>query len=163
MKLQTILLTACVMAFGVAPAVNAEDNNGVRHYLSLGTSLAAGVQPDATGTNQVSDQGYPDQLFDIIEGNYRKLKHTKLGCPGETTDSMIDGGIFDGDIAIVKKQNTANNGDVVAALLEEEATLKTFKKTSSAVHLIAENPAYEPIVTKNVTILGKLSAVFRRY
>ena len=78
-------------------------------------------------------------------------------------DSMIDGGIFDGDIAIVKKQSTANNGDVVAALLEEEATLKTFKKTASAVHLIAENPAYEPIITKNVTILGKLSAVFRRY
>jgi len=78
-------------------------------------------------------------------------------------DSMIDGGIFDGDIAIIKKQNTAVNGDVVAALLDEEATLKTFKKVSNAVHLIAENPTYPPIVTRDVSILGVLSAVFRRY
>jgi len=78
-------------------------------------------------------------------------------------DSMIDGGIFDGDVAIIKKQNTANNGDIVAALLEEEATLKRFKKSGKEVELIAENPAYKPIKTKDLTILGKLTAVFRSY
>jgi repressor LexA len=78
-------------------------------------------------------------------------------------DSMIDGGIFDGDVAIIKQQNTASNGDIVAALLEDEATLKRFKKTGKEVQLIAENPAYKPIKTKEVTILGKLSAVFRSY
>ncbi len=79
-------------------------------------------------------------------------------------DSMMDGGIFDGDIAILKKQNTANNGEIVAALVEEEeATLKTFKKSGKKVELIAENPAYKPIVSDQVMILGKLAAVFRKY
>ncbi len=78
-------------------------------------------------------------------------------------DSMIEAGINDGDIAIIKKQSTANNGDIVAALIEDEATLKTFKITSSAVHLISENAAYEPIVVEDVSILGKLAAVFRTY
>ena len=77
---------------------------------------------------------------------------------------MIDGGIYDGDIAIIKKQNTANNGEIVAALVEEEeATLKTFKKSGKKVELIAENPAYKPIISEHIMILGKLTAVFRKY
>lgn len=78
-------------------------------------------------------------------------------------DSMIEGGIYDGDIAVIKQQNTAQNGDIVAALLEEEATLKKFKKTGSEVQLIPQNSAYKPIVTNNVMILGTLAAIFRRY
>ncbi|MBN2077708.1 MAG: transcriptional repressor LexA [Spirochaetes bacterium] len=78
-------------------------------------------------------------------------------------DSMIEGGIHDGDIAVIKKQNTAQNGDVVAALIEDEATLKRFKAIGGKVHLIPENPSYKPIVTTNVTILGILRAIFRRY
>ncbi len=78
-------------------------------------------------------------------------------------DSMVEGGIHDGDIAVIKKQNTAQNGEIVAALVEDEATLKRFKATGGKVHLIPENPAYKPIVTTNVTILGILKAVFRRY
>lgn len=78
-------------------------------------------------------------------------------------DSMQNGGIFDGDIAIIRKQNTANDGDIVAALLDDEATLKRFKREARAIHLIPENPAYKPIITKNVQILGKLKAVFRSY
>jgi repressor LexA len=78
-------------------------------------------------------------------------------------DSMIEGGINDGDIAIIKKQNNANNGDIVAALLTDEATLKRLKITSNKVQLMPENPAYEPIVADNITILGKLVALFRKY
>lgn len=78
-------------------------------------------------------------------------------------DSMIEAGIFDGDIAIIKQQKDANNGDIIAALLEDEATLKTFKLQKGKVHLIPENQEYEPIITDEVTILGKLSAVFRNY
>ena len=78
-------------------------------------------------------------------------------------DSMMDGGIYDGDIAILKKQNNANNGDIVAALVDDdEATLKTFKKQGNKVHLMPENKAYEPIITDNVSILGKLAGVFRK-
>ena len=79
-------------------------------------------------------------------------------------DSMMDGGIYDGDIAIIKKQSNANNGDIVAALLDDdEATLKTFKKQGNKVHLIPENKAYKPIISDNVSILGKLTGVFRKY
>lgn len=78
-------------------------------------------------------------------------------------DSMIEGGIYDGDVAIIKKQNTANNGDIIAALLTDEATLKRLKLSGNKVHLMPENPAYEPIVAENVTILGKLIALFRKY
>ena len=78
-------------------------------------------------------------------------------------DSMIDEGIHDGDIAIIKKQNTANNGELIAALVDNEATLKIFKKERGRIKLLPANPAYEPLVLNNVDVLGKLAAVFRRY
>jgi repressor LexA len=78
-------------------------------------------------------------------------------------DSMIEGGIFDGDIAIIRKQNTANNGEIIAALIDNEATLKIFKKNTNAVQLIPMNKAYSPIETRDVDILGKLAGVFRQY
>lgn len=78
-------------------AVASEHDNGVRHYLSLGTSLAVGIQPDVAGVNQVTDEGYADQLHDIVAPEFRKLKLTKLGCPGETTVTMINGGNCDYD------------------------------------------------------------------
>ncbi len=78
-------------------------------------------------------------------------------------DSMIDEGIFDGDIAIIRKQNTANQGEIIAAMMDEEATLKTFKIENNKVHLIPANRDYKVIETDDVTILGKLAAVFRSY
>lgn len=75
------------------PTIGAADNNGVRYHVSLGTSLSVGIQPDASGTNQLTDDGYADQLFDIIEGDFRKIRLVKLGCPGETTTTMMAGGI----------------------------------------------------------------------
>jgi repressor LexA len=78
-------------------------------------------------------------------------------------DSMIEGGIFDGDIAIIRKQNTANNGEIIAALIDNEATLKIFKKNANAIQLIPMNKAYSPIETREIDILGKLAGVFRQY
>lgn len=78
-------------------------------------------------------------------------------------DSMIERGIYNGDLAIIKKQNTAQNGDIVAALLEDEATLKIFKKTSGKIHLVPANPAYKPLVVQNVHVLGILAGVYRKY
>ena len=75
------------------PTMGAADNNGVRYYVSLGTSLSVGVQPDASGANQLTNEGYADQLFDIIEPQFRKIRLVKLGCPGETTTTMMAGGI----------------------------------------------------------------------
>ncbi|OGF47421.1 MAG: repressor LexA [Candidatus Firestonebacteria bacterium RIFOXYC2_FULL_39_67] len=78
-------------------------------------------------------------------------------------DSMINAGIFDGDIVFVKKQATAINGDIVAAIINNEATVKRFVKTSAGVKLTAENPKYEPIISKNIKIAGKVVGIIRKY
>ena len=77
-------------------------------------------------------------------------------------DSMIDAAICDGDWVVVRQQQTANNGDIVAALLDTEATVKTFKHTGNEVWLLPHNPAYDPIDGRDATILGKVVAVMRR-
>lgn len=75
------------------PSLAAAGNNGVRYYYSFGTSLSVGIQPDAAGKNQLTNDGYADQLFDMIEPRYRKIRLVKMGCSGETTTTMITGGI----------------------------------------------------------------------
>jgi repressor LexA len=77
-------------------------------------------------------------------------------------DSMIDAAICDGDWVVVRQQPTANNGDIVAALLDTEATVKTFKRTDNQVWLLPHNPAYDPIDGNHASILGKVVAVLRR-
>ncbi len=80
-----------------------------------------------------------------------------------TGDSMIEAGILDGDYIIVRQQQTANNGDIVVAMTEDdEATVKRFFKEKDYIRLQPENPTMEPIILKNVTILGKVIGVFRR-
>lgn len=78
-------------------------------------------------------------------------------------DSMCDAGILDGDIAIVRRQEHADNGDIVVAMIEEAATLKRFFLERNRVRLQAENAAYPPIFAQNLRILGKLRAVQRTY
>mgnify|MGYP001160339841 CR=1 FL=1 len=78
-------------------------------------------------------------------------------------DSMINAGILDGDYIIVKQQNTANNGDIVAALIGDEATVKTFYREKDHYRLQPENPDYEPIIVKDLNILGKVIGLFRKY
>lgn len=77
-------------------------------------------------------------------------------------DSMIDAAICDGDYVVIRQQPTANNGDIVAAMLDGEATVKTYKKRDGQVWLMPHNPAYEPIDGNAATILGKVTAVLRR-
>ncbi len=77
-------------------------------------------------------------------------------------ESMVDAAICDGDWVVVKQQPTANNGDIVAALLEDEATVKTFQKLPGQVWLLPQNPAYDPIDGNYAKILGKVVAVLRR-
>lgn len=77
-------------------------------------------------------------------------------------DSMVDAAICDGDYVVVRQQSTAVNGDIVAALLDDEATVKTFKRTGKQVWLMPHNPAYDPIDGNHASILGKVVAVMRR-
>ncbi len=76
-------------------------------------------------------------------------------------DSMINAGIFDGDYVIVRQQSVAKNGDIVVALLNDEATVKTFYKEKDYFRLQPENPYLMPIIVKELSILGKVIGVFR--
>ena len=104
----------------------------------------------------------------VVDGAWLKTKpsdnaaeHFSLKVSG---DSMINAGILDGDYVIVRQQPTAVNGDIVVALLDDEATVKRFFKEDDRVRLQPEHPTMEPIiVTKQqaMTVLGKVVAVFR--
>lgn len=76
-------------------------------------------------------------------------------------DSMIDAAICDGDWVVVRQQQTADNGDIVAAMLEEEATVKTFKQKDGHTWLLPRNSSYEPILGDHAVVLGKVVAVMR--
>ncbi len=76
-------------------------------------------------------------------------------------DSMIDAAICDGDLVVVREQKTAENGEIVAALLEGEATVKVFKQRDGHTWLLPQNSAYEPILGDQASILGKVVAVLR--
>jgi len=77
-------------------------------------------------------------------------------------DSMVDAAITDGDWVVVRQQPTAENSEIVAAMIEGEATVKTFKREDGHVWLLPHNEAYEPIPGDDATILGKVVAVLRR-
>ncbi len=77
-------------------------------------------------------------------------------------ESMIEAGILDGDYILVKKQNVANNGEIVVALIGDEATVKTFYKEKDHIRLQPENSTMDPIIVPNCEILGKVAGVFRK-
>ena len=76
--------------------------------------------------------------------------------------SMIGAGILDGDFIVARSQTVADNGDIVAAMLDNEATVKVFKRKDSHVWLIPQNEAFSPIDGDHATILGKVTAVLRK-
>ena len=77
-------------------------------------------------------------------------------------ESMIEAGILDGDYILVKKQNTARNGEIVVALIGDEATVKTFYKEKDHIRLQPENSTMDPIIVPDCKILGKVGGVFRK-
>ncbi len=77
-------------------------------------------------------------------------------------ESMVEAAICDGDWVVVRQQNVAENGDIVAAMLDGEATVKTFKRRDGEVWLMPHNPAFEPISGQDATVLGKVVSVLRK-
>ena len=74
---------------------------------------------------------------------------------------MINAGIFDGDYIVVKEQNDAHNGEIVVAMIDDSATVKTFYRERNRVRLQPENETMEPIYVKNPTIIGRVTALIR--
>lgn len=105
-----------------------------------------------------NQEGYVD--FPIMNRSQLYNDLFGLRISGE---SMIDAGILDGDIIIVKKENYADNGDIVVALVDDEATVKRFYKENGHFRLQPENKTMEPIIVNEVFILGRVTAVLRYY
>ena len=78
-------------------------------------------------------------------------------------ESMLNAGILPGDLVVVQQQKTARNGEIVVAMIEDEATVKTYSRQNGHVWLLPENDAYEPIDGTYAEILGRVAAVVRRY
>jgi repressor LexA len=111
--------------------------------------------------------GEPIFANDNIEG-YISIERNKKGhhlhfALKVKGDSMRDAGIFDGDIVIVKKQDSAEDGDVIIALIEDEATVKTLRNSKIRAFLEASNPKYKSIVNKPFTVIGKVIELRRKY
>ena len=105
-----------------------------------------------------------ENIEDVFPLPIDYVKNTKdlfmLKVSGE---SMIEAGILDGDLAIIEKTDSANNGDIVVALIDNEATLKRFFKESSYIRLQPENKSMKPIILEDCKVLGRLVGIYRKY
>ncbi|MDN5765381.1 MAG: transcriptional repressor LexA [Humibacillus sp.] len=133
------------------PETGSGDARPEAAYVPVLGQIAAGVPILA---DEVVDEVFPLPKQLVGEGSLFLLK--------VVGDSMIDAAICDGDWVVVAQQQTADNGDIVAALLDNEATVKTFKRTDGHVWLMPHNPNFSPIDGDHATILGKVTAVLRR-
>ncbi|HHU03123.1 MAG: transcriptional repressor LexA [Christensenellales bacterium] len=113
--------------------------------------------PIAAGSPILAEENYTDQI-ELPSFMLTKGEHFALKVRG---DSMKDVGIMHGDTIIVHKQNTANNGDIVVALIQGDATVKRFFKENGHFRLQPENSTMAPIYTPVVEVLGKVVSVFR--
>jgi repressor LexA len=103
-----------------------------------------------------------DQVVDDIMALPRQLVgNGELFMLKVAGDSMVDAAICDGDWVVIRRQNSANNGDIVAALLDDEATVKTFRQRDGHTWLLPQNTRYEPILGDNATVMGKVVSVLR--
>lgn len=104
-----------------------------------------------------------DEITDVFPMPIGFAKNKDMFMLKVSGESMINAAILDGDLIIVEKQPTANNGDIVVALIDNEnATVKTFYRENEYIRLQPENDAMEPIIVKNAEILGKVVGIFRK-
>ena len=112
----------------------------------------------AAGSPILAEQNIEDHV--LLSADIAKDGYFLLRVRG---DSMINAGILNDDMVLVRPQHEASNGSIVVALVDGDATVKRFEKADGHVRLIAENPAYEPIVTSNVSLVGLVRGVIRLF
>jgi repressor LexA len=112
----------------------------------------------AAGSPILAEQNIEDHV--LLSADIAKDGFFLLRVRG---DSMINAGILNDDLVLVRPQHEASNGSIVVALVDGDATVKRFEKADGHVKLIAENPAYEPIVTSNVSLVGVVRGVIRLF
>ncbi|MGH3871030.1 MAG: transcriptional repressor LexA [Pseudonocardiaceae bacterium] len=150
-------------AVGVRPADDAPDASAISDIAGTTSARPTPVFVPVVGriaaggpvlAEQVVEDVFPLPREIVGEGSLFLLK--------VTGDSMVEAAITDGDWVVVRQQPTAENGDIVAAMIDGEATVKTFKHRNGQVWLLPHNPAYQPIPGNEATVLGRVVAVLRR-
>lgn len=121
-------------------------------YIPIVGKVTAGVPIEAI-------ENY-DDFISIPRSMVGEGQHFILSIEGH---SMINAGIMDGDYVVVRKQNTANNGDIIIAMIDNEATCKRFYHEDGHIRLQPENPTMAPIITNDVTVLGKVVSLYRNF
>jgi len=114
----------------------------------------------AAGMPILSEENYDGNIMLHRSMLRKNKKYFALKIKG---DSMSGAGILEGDLAIIEKQSTVRNGEIAVAVIDEAVTLKRFYKESARIRLQAENPAYKPIYSNDVKILGRLFTLIRSY
>jgi repressor LexA len=129
-------------------ALGSQDMANVQFFdrMAAGSPVIANSEPEDTLPLPRALVGYGDVIAVNVTG-----------------DSMINAGIFDGDIAFVRCQDAARNGDIVAARFEDEVTVKTFRVMNDGVWLVPQNPMYERIPADAWRIMGKVVGTYRRF
>ncbi len=112
----------------------------------------------AAGAPILAEQNIEDHV--LLSPDLAKEGYFLLRVRG---DSMVNAAILDGDLVLVRPQHEATNGSIVVALVDGDATVKRFERSNGHVKLMAENPAYEPIVTTNVSLVGVVRGVIRLF
>ena len=143
-------LTRAIRARGMDLERPAPPARGVR-YAPLVGRVAAG-EPIFAAENIEETLTLPAELFPEGDLFMLEVKGT----------SMIEDGILNGDLVVVQRQETAQNGDIVVALLEDEATVKRFYRHNGDIELRPANAAMQPIITRDATILGRVRGVIRQ-
>ncbi|MGI5894340.1 MAG: transcriptional repressor LexA [Candidatus Merdivicinus sp.] len=131
--------------------------------LPSGTSCAVPLLGTVTAGLPISAIEEIEEYIPVANLNGNSEDYFALHVRG---DSMIRAGILDGDIIVVRKTPVCRNGDIVVALIDDEATVKRFYREKGYFRLMPENPAYEPIIveeSEGLTILGRVAALIRNY
>ncbi|MBG6223936.1 repressor LexA [Arthrobacter sp. CAN_A2] len=129
----------------------------VEHRIAVDTALVPLVGRIAAGGPILADQ----VVEDVMPLPRQLVGHGDLFMLRVSGDSMVDAAICDGDWVVVRRQQSAQNGDIVAALLDEEATVKTFRQRDGHTWLLPQNTRYEPILGDHASIMGKVVSVLR--
>ncbi|MGI6161270.1 MAG: transcriptional repressor LexA [Christensenellales bacterium] len=131
-------------------------STGVKSNSSIGIPIVGVV---TAGRPILAHENF-DGYFPIPKGYFKGDEHFILDVKG---DSMINAGIYDGDRLIVNRVSSAENGEIVVALIDDEATVKRFFKENGHIRLQPENPAMEPIIAPSAVILGKVAGLVRKF
>ncbi|WP_159614793.1 transcriptional repressor LexA [Glutamicibacter sp. JC586] len=141
----------------VSEATASEDATVIELSTSADTTMVPLVGRIAAGGPILADQSVED-VFSLPR---QLVGHGELFMLKVSGDSMVDAAICDGDWVVVRRQQNADNGDIVAALLDEEATVKTFRQRDGHTWLLPQNSRYEPILGDAATIMGRVVSVMR--